>query len=153
MNRDFRFPKSERLCSRTLIRQLFSPQGKSLAAYPLRVVWMPLEAGREARVQMMVSVSKRKLRHAVDRNRAKRLVREAYRLNKHLLLDPLGNQCLAVVFLWLPSEPRPFAEVEAKMCNLLLRVAEQVVGLPLQSSVSSAKSPASPADPPVSAAE
>lgn len=126
MDRDFRFRKSERLCSKKLIQQLFSPQGRSLAAYPLRVVWMPVEPGREARVQMMVSVSKRKLHHAVDRNRAKRLVREAYRLNKHLLLDPLGDRCLAIAFLWLPSEVRTFAEVEVKMRNLLVRVAEQV---------------------------
>lgn len=126
MDKGFRFRKSERLCSRTLIQQLFSPQGKSLAAYPLRVVWMPVDPGREAQVQVMVSVSKRKLHHAVDRNRAKRLVREAYRLNKHLLLDRLGGRCMALVFLWLPTDTRSFAEVEAKMRNLLVRVAEQV---------------------------
>lgn len=132
MDKDFRFRKSERLCSRTLIRQLFSPQGKSLAAYPLRVVWMPVETAGEVRVQVMVSVSKRRLRHAVDRNRAKRLVREAYRLNKHLLLDKLGDRRLAVVFLWLPTDTRSFAEVEAKMRNLLVRVAEQVAEVPAE---------------------
>ena len=139
MDRDFRFRKSERLCSKKLIQQLFSPQGRSLAAFPLRVVWMPVEPGREAQVQMMVSVSKRKLHHAVDRNRAKRLVREAYRLNKHILLDKLGDRCLAIAFLWLPSETRPFAEVEAKMRNLLVRVAEQVTEAPAVSPVSPAE--------------
>lgn len=146
MNRDFRFRKPERLCSKTLIQQLFSPQGRSLAAFPLRVVWMPVEPGRGAQVQMMVSVSKRKLRHAVDRNRAKRLVREAYRLNKHLLLDSLGDRCLALAFLWLPSDTRSFAEVESKMRNLLVRVAEQVAESPAASQSPSAESPAFPAE-------
>lgn len=157
MDRDFRFRKPERLCSKKLIQQLFSPQGRSLAAFPLRVVWMPVDPGCDAQVQMMVSVSKRKLRHAVDRNRAKRLVREAYRLNKHILLDKLGDRCLAVAFLWLPSDTRSFGEVGAKMRNLLVRVAEQVAELPQKSSAESSASPAealvSPAELPVSPAE
>ncbi len=106
------------------MEQLFSAQGHSLAAFPLRAVWTEVDG--EEPVQMMVSVSKRRLRHAVDRNRAKRLVREAYRQNKHLLLDQLGDRHLALAFLWLADDTQNFAIVNAKMRNLLLRVGESL---------------------------
>ncbi len=124
------FPKAERLCSKKIIDRLFSPAGHSLAAFPLRAVWMELEteevAMQSAQVQILVSVSKRKLRHAVDRNLAKRLVREAYRLNKHLLLSRLTDKQLAIAFLWLPGDTQNFKVVQAKMQNLLLRIADNV---------------------------
>ncbi len=104
------------------MEQLFSAQGHSLTAYPLRAVWM--ETDRNEPLSVLVSVSKRRLHHAVDRNRTKRLVREAYRQNKHLLLDKLEGRHLCVAFLWLPSDTQDFATVQAKMQNLLMRIGE-----------------------------
>lgn len=99
-----------------------------MSAFPLRVVYMPVErAEGEMPVQMMVSVSKRHFKHAVDRNRCKRLVREAYRHHKHQLWDALGeNQALAVAFLWTSNELMPYDVVEQRMVSLLTRMAENL---------------------------
>lgn len=64
---------------------------------------------------------KRYFKHAVDRNRVKRQVREAYRNNKHIL--PEGSP-LNLAILWLDSKHYPTATVEKKVRNLLQRCAE-----------------------------
>ncbi len=82
---DFTFKRAERLKSRKVIEQLFK-QGQSFAQYPLRIVWVEMAEPRsEFPAQFALSVSKKKFKRAVDRNRIRRLVREAYRLNKHVL--------------------------------------------------------------------
>lgn len=78
-------------------------------------------------MQMMVSVPKRKFKHAIDRNRVKRLVREAYRKNKQLLYAKLPNDMqITLGFLWLDPKHHASAEVEAKMQNLLRRIGESL---------------------------
>lgn len=76
---------------------------------------------------MMISVPKRRFKHAVDRNRVKRQVREAYRKNKHLLYDklPTGRR-ITLGFLWLDAKHHPSAEVEDKVQNLLRRIGESI---------------------------
>ena len=100
--------KEERICSKKLIETLFdSNERRSLAAFPLRAVWL-LQKQKEGKktafapVEILISVSKRRLRHAVDRNRTKRQVREAYRKHKHILWKcvPEGHKA-ALGFLWL----------------------------------------------------
>ena len=123
-------PKEERLHSKKLIEQLFSNTGsKALTAFPVRAVFLTIE--REAQVMppvmMMVSVSKRHFKHAVDRNRVKRQLREAYRLNRHLLTDHLaGDQPLHIAFIWLSDQHLPTAEVKARMASLLKRMAKKL---------------------------
>ena len=74
-------------------------------------------------VQVLISVSKRHFHHAVDRNRVKRQVREAYRRQKHLLTEHVQpNQMLAVAFIWLSNQLLPSAQVDNRMKNLLERV-------------------------------
>ena len=78
-------------------------------------------------VAVLVSVSKRKMHHAVDRNRMKRQIREAYRLNKYLLVSPLiaqGRQ-MAVAFIALAAEPCSSANITSSMRKLLKRIAEK----------------------------
>ena len=78
-------------------------------------------------VKVLLSVPKRKLRHAVDRNRAKRQLREAYRLNKTALLEALPQkQGLHLAFMWLSDKPVESAFVTKKVVNLLHRAAEQL---------------------------
>jgi len=76
---------------------------------------------------MMISVPKRRFKHAVDRNRVKRQVREAYRKNKHLLYDklPTGRR-ITLGFLWLDAKHHSSAEVEDKVQNLLRRIGESL---------------------------
>ena len=82
--------KAERLCSKKLIERLFAGGNKSFPAFPLRVVYMPLDIEDEgAEVSILVSVPKKRFKRAVKRNLVKRQVREAYRRNKYILLDAL----------------------------------------------------------------
>jgi ribonuclease P protein component len=83
-------------------------------------------AEEDAPVQMLVSVSKRHFKHAVDRNRVKRQVREAYRRHKHLLFDVVpNNRQLLVAFIWLADDHRRSAAIEGRVVNLLQRISER----------------------------
>ena len=73
--------------------------------------------------QVLVSVPKRHLRHAVDRNRVKRQLREAYRHHKDLLPE---GQSLALAFIWQTDQCMPSAEVDSRMKNLLERIARKI---------------------------
>ena len=122
------FKKAERLCSKKHIETLFAGDNRSLTAYPLRAVYT--ETGEEkivnSDVHLLISISKRHFKHAVDRNRVKRLIREAYRLNKGLLLDYLPeDRHLDLAFIWMSDELSDFPTVESKVKSLLQRIVEQ----------------------------
>lgn len=93
--------------------------------YPFRVLFKEAEVAEEPSVRFLVSVSKRKLKHAVDRNRVKRLVREAYRLNKHLLSEAVPDgSAIHLALIWIPSEILSFEKVNQKMYTTLRRLIE-----------------------------
>lgn len=119
--------KSERLNKKLVIDRLFAGGSKSLLAFPLRVVYMPVEPEGE-RVSILISVPKKRFRRAVKRNRIKRQVREAYRKNKFTLLHVLEEKrmCLALAFIWLDDKLYASEVVEEKMKNLLVRIAEKL---------------------------
>ncbi len=75
--------------------------------------------------QLMISVPKRNFKHAVDRNRVKRQVREAYRHNKQLLTLPDGK-CAAMAIIWLDNRHYTSLTVTAKVCNLLKKASESL---------------------------
>lgn len=111
------FPKSEHLCLQRDIDALFAhPDGRA-SAWPLRLVWRQADEGP---CKMLVSVAKRHLRHAVDRNMAKRQVREHYRLNKFLLQtsDALPEG-LHLAFIWMADAPVNAERVEKSVTHLL----------------------------------
>ena len=126
------FRKAERLCSKKHIEALFAGDNRSLTAYPLRAVYTETKVEKIVNcksISLLISVSKRHFKHAVDRNRAKRLIREAYRLNKGLLLDHLPEDTqLDLAFIWMSDELCDYAIVEAKMKILLQRIAEKING-------------------------
>lgn len=113
--------KEERLCSRKALEELFAGGRQSFSAYPIRAVFMP--NGLDV-VRVMVSVSKRYFKRAVKRNRIKRQLREAYRLQKDLLVPLPGG--LDIAFLWTSGEMLPTDKVFQKMHNVLQRVRESV---------------------------
>ena len=120
-----RFYKCEKLCGVTRIDSLFAT-GHSLIAYPLRAVFSMAEAERDvAPARFLVSVPKKKLRRAVDRVLIRRRVREAYRLNRALLLPALAahGRRVDVAFVYLSSSLKDYGIIEEKMRQLLERIA------------------------------
>ncbi|MFM9008655.1 MAG: ribonuclease P protein component [Bacteroidota bacterium] len=79
-----RFVVAERLKSRKQIAALYQ-QGKSYRSEPFSLLCLPVTYRADAAIQITFTAPKRRLKRAVDRNRAKRLMREAYRLNRHAL--------------------------------------------------------------------
>jgi ribonuclease P protein component len=125
------FGKKEKLVSKKTIDALFSGgNSRSMSAYPLRVVFMRKErCETEEPAQVMVSVSKRHFKRAVKRNRVKRQIREAYRLNKHLLHEALEQKkdiAVAMAFIWQSDELAETALITEKMQSLLGRMAEKI---------------------------
>ena len=86
---------------------------KSFSIFPIRVVYMPVEQG-EAPASILISVSKRRFKRAVKRNRVKRQIREAYRKNK------------SIAFIYLSDELTATAELEEKMKIALARISEKL---------------------------
>ena len=84
---DLRFPREERLKSRTSIGLLFSRNSRSVAESGLRLVWRPAPEPLVRGVQVLVAAPKKRFKHAVVRNRVKRLLREAWRMERGTLPD------------------------------------------------------------------
>lgn len=123
----FTLSKEERICSKKLINELFTGNGRSMTAFPLRVVFMKRTiVDDQPRAAMLVSVPKRYFKHAVDRNRVKRQVREAFRRNKSIIAQNLtdDHEAVAMAFVWLTDEKFPSSEVENRMVRLLTRISE-----------------------------
>lgn len=123
----FTLSKEERICSKKLINELFTGNGRSMTAFPLRVVFMKRTiVDDQPRAAMLVSVPKRYFKHAVDRNRVKRQVREAFRRNKSIITQNLtdDHESVAMAFVWLTDEKFPSSEVENRMVRLLTRISE-----------------------------
>ena len=125
----FSFDKKERIVSRKLIETLFDGgQSHSVAAFPLRSVYMTYERqdGQQP-VEVLISIPKKRLHHAVDRNRVKRQVREAFRRQKHLLTEKVPpTQTVAIAFIWLTDRLLPSADIESRMKNVLERIGKRV---------------------------
>ena len=121
------FSKKERIVSNLLIETLFEKgNSQSLSAYPLRAVYLRTEHRKGcAPVQLLISVPKKKFKHAVDRNRVKRQIREAYRKNKALLEGTVDEgQMLLIAIIWLSDKHYATNEVEKRVINLLKQMAK-----------------------------
>ncbi|MCQ2266783.1 MAG: ribonuclease P protein component [Bacteroidaceae bacterium] len=137
------FPKREHLCLRRDIEALYERPDGTATAWPIRCIWRRLEEADAAAsiaqitlptAQVLISVSKRRLHHAVDRNRAKRQIREAYRLNKQLLTAPYADastlsadasvQRLHIAFMWLADQPQNSDRVHHAIRRLLRKISQ-----------------------------
>ena len=120
--------KAERLNSRILIERLFSGGGKSFPAFPLRIVYMPIEGDNLPVASILISVPKKRFKRAVKRNRVKRQIREAYRKYRHILTDTLttsGKKAI-IAFIWLDNDLHSSNEIDAKIKKLLTLTAEHL---------------------------
>ena len=123
------FRKQERMVSQRLIDDLFGGgNSRSVAAFPLRAVYKLRERGaHETPLQMLVSVPKKHFHHAVDRNRVKRQVREAWRLHKPLLAEAVASdKQLLVAFIWQSGQQLSTQEVETRVVSIVKRLQEKL---------------------------
>jgi len=110
------YSKKEKLKSKKLIEKLFV-EGQSVSAFPLRLVYMEVVFDDGSKQKTGVSVSKRNFKNAVDRNRIKRLLREAYRLQKGDYFNNNTTQ-YAFMILYIGKEKPSFENVAIKMKQL-----------------------------------
>lgn len=124
---NFTYPKNEKLKSKITIGLLFS-EGKSVSKYPLRLVYYSgsLENSETSgqKIKMGVSVSKKHFKKAVDRNYFKRVLRETYRLNKHLLLDNLDKPYAFMLF-YQSKDRLSYEEINTKTIQLFEKFVQQ----------------------------
>lgn len=133
--------KAEKLRHKTLVDGVFANDGRSLYEFPLRLKYRALSeeelegsfrtgipAGI-APLQMMITVPKKKRRHAVDRVLMRRRIREAYRLNRHALKQAIDSnphvRTLSVSFIYIHTDNADFSVIERKMRRLLSKLAQQ----------------------------
>lgn len=128
---DYKLNKDEKLCSRTAVNLLFD-EGKSLMAFPLRAAYRLRPQG-EHPVQFLISIPKKRIRHAVQRVTLRRRVREAYRLSRRDLLQPALAESgwgVDIAFVYLDNTPAPYSVIQEKMTTLLQRIAHAATQQP-----------------------
>lgn len=120
---DFTFDKTERLCSKKALDELFSG-GKSKSAFPVKVIFKSSVYESPFPARVVFIVPKKKHRRANKRNTIRRRMREVYRLNKHKLYASLENQKLDIMFVYLSNEVSEYQQIETVMCSLMEHVAK-----------------------------
>ncbi|MGO4817206.1 ribonuclease P protein component [Flavobacterium sp. W22_SRS_FP1] len=120
---NFTYPKNEKLKSKTTIGLLFT-DGKSVSKYPLRLVYHSGALSDSQKLKMGVSVSKKNFKKAVDRNYFKRILRETYRLNKHILVDNLDKPHAFMLF-YQTKERLTYDEINTKTIQLFEKFVSQ----------------------------
>lgn len=121
------FPKSEHLCGEKRIMRLFT-DGDAFIVYPFRIVYLVEENNDRHTPSVLISVPKKRFKRAVKRNRLKRLMREAYRLNsQQLRLELLlKERHIQIAFNYVSDEELDFATIEKKMKQALLKIIEKL---------------------------
>ena len=136
-----KLPKSARIHHRSLQERLFV-EGSKLHEFPLKVIWNSLTLEQLQKnfrdevpdligpVQVLVSVPKKKRRKAVDRVLMRRRIREAFRLNRTMLLDAVREvasvRTLSVGIIYMKEANVKYTEIEEKLRKLMARLAEKL---------------------------
>jgi ribonuclease P protein component len=116
------FNKGERLKSTSEIAALFE-KGKTFLVYPVKVVWMEKSVDCNFPVQAAFTVSKKNIRRATCRNTLKRRMKEAYRLNKHILYEKLSGKKMACIFIYIAREELPYDKIEKSIKVAIKKLA------------------------------
>lgn len=137
----FKFGKSERLRYKSLVDGLFS-EGKSIYEFPLRAIYRIVDKktlercfrtprGHEiGKVQVMITVPKKKRRHAVDRVLLRRRIREAYRLNRRSLKkaaeESADTGTLSIALVYIHTENLDYRLIEKKTKRILAKIERRL---------------------------
>ena len=119
----FTYSKKDKLKSKKNIEHLFN-EGKAITAYPLKLIYLKTEFEDGSIIKTGVSVSKRLHKTAVSRNRIKRLLREAYRLNKPLFFNN-SSVSYAFMILYLSKDGTTFDKVNDSMKMLFKKFRDK----------------------------
>lgn len=125
MNIRYTLKKEERISFQKEIDYLFA-EGKSLRAFPLRLVYAEKKPSTGTGISILVSVPKKKFKQAVKRNRLKRLIRENYRLNKSILSSFPEEKGLLIAILFIGNELSSFQEIGAALVKALNNLKENL---------------------------
>lgn len=130
---EFTFHKAERLCGNHLTDRLFTQGNRSIGCFPVRLVWLALgpddsDFDVNGGVRLLISASKRHFKHAVDRNRVKRQVREYYRTHSHALKTALTGkgECLLLAVLFTDSKLWDSRSLGQKLDQAFEKLADQL---------------------------
>ena len=117
------FGKKDRLKGKRVVSKIFEGPKKSISLFPFKAFYS-ISSSNQSQSKFGVSVPKKKFKRAVDRNKIKRRVREAYRLNK----DPLVSlsKKYAFGFVYTPKKILPFKEIETKLKDSILRLEKEL---------------------------
>lgn len=122
------FSKKEHLTGETRIKKLLS-EGDSFVVYPLRIVFTKrLAVQKEANVRVLFSVPKKRFKHAVDRNKIKRQLRESYRKNKSTLFENINNnnKALDIAVLYISNDFYRFESLNKKTREALTKITNKL---------------------------
>ena len=123
------FKKAERLTSKNILDDIFK-EGKTIKKFPFIVKHLPCKFEDDEKLKVVISVPKRRIKNAVNRNRIRRLIKEAYRLNKANLKIVLEKyeKGLALFFIYTGKENPDYATIEMKiklLLNELIRIYDK----------------------------
>lgn len=127
MMKGLRLYKKEKLCSETAIGILFSrnPDNSSSLSFPLRAVWRNNPSRRsDAPISFLISVPKKRLKHAVDRVAVRRRIREAYRLARPDFPLPADKR-IDLAFIYVADKIRPYHNIDRAVRNILAAIVAE----------------------------
>ena len=120
------FSKEERLTNKKIIDSLFK-KGNQFFAYPFNIKWTTVTNDSIDHTQILISIPKRNFKKAVDRNKLKRLIREAYRINKSILTNRinLSEKKLVFTLIYTEKEIIDFKLIQEKIILILYRLLKE----------------------------
>jgi ribonuclease P protein component len=119
--------RSERLKSERVIRELFDT-GSNLTVYPFRLIYQRRTPSDNFSVKIGFSVPRKNFKRAVDRNRLKRRMREAYRLNKHFLIKKTAENfaCPEIMLIYQGHKAENFNKICDSIKELLNKLSYKI---------------------------
>lgn len=119
----YTFPKKEKLKHKKVIEKLFT-EGQTVSKFPIKLIYTKTSDSQEVPIVAGVSVAKRKFKNAVDRNRIKRQLREAYRLQKNEIFNKITTP-YAFMFLYLGNEKPESSQIQKAMLQVLAKFSQK----------------------------